>query len=53
MKIEEIKNKIINGNCLEIMRELPNECIDLAVTSPPYNLKNSSVSSPATGKGIW
>ena len=25
------------GNCLDLMRELPSECIDLTVTSPPYD----------------
>jgi modification methylase len=55
MNIEEAKNKIINGNCLEIMKQLPNECIDLAVTSPPYNLKNSSGNGMKAGTktGRW
>ncbi|GHV84154.1 hypothetical protein AGMMS50212_14940 [Spirochaetia bacterium] len=39
-------NKIIQGDCLEVMRTLPDACIDLVVTSPPYNLKNS------TGNGM-
>lgn len=26
------------GDCLEIMRSMPSGCIDLIVTSPPYNL---------------
>ena len=30
-------NKIYNMDCLEGMRLLPNECIDLTVTSPPYD----------------
>lgn len=25
------------GNCVDLMRDLPNECIDLTVTSPPYD----------------
>ena len=25
------------GDCLEFMRGLPNGCIDLTVTSPPYD----------------
>jgi site-specific DNA-methyltransferase (adenine-specific) len=29
-------NRIINGDCLAILRTLPNSCIDLIVTSPPY-----------------
>ncbi len=39
-------NKIICGDSLEIMKMIPNESIDLVVTSPPYNLKNS------TGNGM-
>jgi modification methylase len=39
-------NQILQGDCLEVMRTLPNACIDLIVTSPPYNLKNS------TGNGM-
>ena len=32
-------NKIINDDCLEVMREIPNESIDLIFTDPPYNEK--------------
>lgn len=28
---------IANGNCLDLLKELPDECIDLTVTSPPYD----------------
>ena len=38
--------KIVCGDSLTVMRQMPNDCIDLAVTSPPYNLKNS------TGNGM-
>jgi len=41
MKLEEITNTIIQGDCLEVMRDLPDKCIDLVVTSPPYNLGNN------------
>ncbi len=30
-------NKIYNMDCVEGMKLLPNECIDLTVTSPPYD----------------
>lgn len=30
-------NKIYNMDCLEGMKQLENECIDLVVTSPPYD----------------
>lgn len=35
--IEISKVKLIQGDCLEIMKSFPNECIDLTVTSPPYD----------------
>lgn len=28
---------LYNGDCLEIMKLLPNDCVDLVLTSPPYN----------------
>ena len=33
---EQFVNKIINGNALATLKNLPSECIALAVTSPPY-----------------
>lgn len=30
-------NKIICGDCLEVMKEIPDNSIDLLVTSPPYD----------------
>jgi len=30
-------NKIINGDCLEVMKTFDSEIIDLTVTSPPYD----------------
>ena len=32
-------NKIYQGDCLEIMNQWPDRCVDLIITSPPYNLK--------------
>jgi site-specific DNA-methyltransferase (adenine-specific) len=37
--LEEVK--LIQGDCLEVMKSLPSQSIDLTVTSPPYdNLRN-------------
>ena len=33
---EDFINKIICGNCLEVMKEMPDECIDMCLCSPPY-----------------
>lgn len=34
--IDNIKNKIINGDVLEVLKKIPNESIDVCITSPPY-----------------
>lgn len=49
--IDEIKNKIICGNVNDVLKKIPNESIDLVVTSPPYNLKNSSGNGMRDGRG--
>lgn len=44
-------NKIICGDSLTIMRQMPDKCLDLVVTSPPYNLKNSTGNGMKDGRG--
>jgi len=44
-------NKIICGDALEVMKKMPDQCLDLVVTSPPYNLKNSSGNGMKDGRG--
>ncbi|RLG16709.1 hypothetical protein DRN69_00045 [Candidatus Pacearchaeota archaeon] len=34
--IENFVNKIIQGNALDVLKRLPDECIDCVITSPPY-----------------
>ena len=34
---EKYKNKLLHGDTLSILREMPNEIIDVGITSPPYN----------------
>lgn len=46
VETEKYLNKIINGDCLEIMKKMPDKSIDIIITSPPYNLLNS------TGNGL-
>lgn len=35
--IEEYVNKVLNGNCAEVMIGFPDNSVDLVVTSPPYD----------------
>lgn len=48
---DEYLNKIICGDCLAVMREMPSKSIDVVVTSPPYNLKNSTGNGMKDGRG--
>jgi site-specific DNA-methyltransferase (adenine-specific) len=36
--MENFVNKIINGDCIEVMKTMPESTIDLIVTSPPYGV---------------
>lgn len=35
-ELESIINTIIKGNSLDVLRQMPDACIDMAITSPPY-----------------
>lgn len=36
--IDEYVNKIICADCLEILKDFPNACVDLVLTDPPYGV---------------
>jgi len=36
--IDEYRNKIICGDCLEILPKMPNGSVDLVITDPPYKV---------------
>jgi site-specific DNA-methyltransferase (adenine-specific) len=44
-------NKNIAGDAIEIMKQIPDSAIDLVVTSPPYNLRNSTGNGMKDGRG--
>lgn len=50
-------NKIVNGDCVAEMKKLPDNCIDLVVTSPPYDAirdyKGFDVNLHEAGKEIF
>jgi len=43
--------KLIQGDCLEVMKTLPDSSVDVVVTSPPYNIKNSTGNGLKNGSG--
>ncbi len=44
-------NVIHHGDCVEVMAAMPAGSVDLIVTSPPYNIKNSSGNGLKCGSG--
>ena len=46
-------NRIIHGDALALMRQMPSDSIDLVVTSPPYNVRNSTGRGMTMGSGKW
>ena len=44
-------NRIHQGDCVELMDRMPAESVDLVVTSPPYNIKNSTGNGLKNGSG--
>jgi modification methylase len=53
---KDFENKIICGDSLKVLKEIPDGSIDLVVTSPPYNLginKTFGKDITKTWKGKW
>lgn len=38
LEIKDIENKIINADCMDILKQLPDKCVDLVLTDPPYGI---------------
>ena len=49
--ISEFLNKIICGDVVDTMKKMPDASVDLIITSPPYNLKNSTGNGMKDGRG--
>jgi site-specific DNA-methyltransferase (adenine-specific) len=48
---KDFLNTIICADALETMKQMPGQSVDLVVTSPPYNLKNSTGNGMKNGSG--
>jgi len=42
-------NKILLGDCLDVMREMPDKCVDLVLTDPPYGIGESNERNATRG----
>ncbi|MFH1171856.1 MAG: site-specific DNA-methyltransferase [bacterium] len=48
---DDFVNKIICGDAVSLMKLIPDGAVDLVITSPPYNLKNSTGNGMKDGRG--
>ena len=49
VKFEDMINKVVWGDCLEVMKAMPDKCVDLVLTDPPYSIGTTSTGN----KGSW
>lgn len=50
LEIKDLEGKIINADCMDILKQLPDKCIDLVLTDPPYGINASSKNFLRQGK---
>lgn len=48
---QDFINKIVCGDAVEVMKKIPDGVVDLIITSPPYNIKNSTGNGLKDGRG--
>lgn len=48
---DDFFNKNICGDAVSVMKQIPDGAVDLVITSPPYNLKNSTGNGMKDGRG--
>ena len=46
-------NKIICGDCLEILKDFPDNCVDLVLTDPPYGVNLGKHIAAKESRGRW
>ena len=48
-----MKNTVIHGDCIEVMKDIPDKSIDMVLTSPPYDNLRTYNGSLDWGEHIW
>ncbi|MCF8342441.1 MAG: hypothetical protein K9I82_15805 [Chitinophagaceae bacterium] len=46
-------NKIYHGDSIELIKQLPNDSIDLVITSPPYSTLKTYITDPGISPDEW
>jgi len=53
-KIETMEINLLHGDCLELMKDIPDKSVDLTVTSPPYdNLRSYNGNNDKWNASVW
>lgn len=50
--MEQYINRIINADCLDILKQLPDKCVDLVLTDPPYLHAQGGMKSTTLNCGV-
>lgn len=50
MTLEELEGRIINADCMDILREMPDKCVDLVLTDPPYGIGADKMLAKKSGR---
>jgi len=50
--IKEFENRVINGDCIEVMKTMPDNSVDTIITDPPYGLEFMGKEWDKLGAGI-
>ncbi|MCY4062151.1 MAG: site-specific DNA-methyltransferase [Chloroflexi bacterium] len=50
-EIQQWLGKVHRGDCVDLMNQMPAGSVDVVVTSPPYNIKNSTGNGLKNGSG--
>lgn len=51
MNIADLENKIINADCMDILKQLPDKCVDLVLIDPPYGINIEKMNFTKNTKG--
>lgn len=50
--VKELENQIINADCMDILKQLPDKCVDLVLTDPPYGIERFNKNDGGNSKKI-
>lgn len=50
---DDFLNKVIQGDCLEIMKQMPDKCVDLVLTDPPYGVTQNEWDTVVDFELLW